>query len=290
MTVFQGIILGVIQGITEFLPISASGHMALAQELLGINLSREEQYVLVLLKAGVLLAVCLVFFGEIINMLREGFLLIKDFIENIFRFFMRIFGSKIKRKKMIRSAHRKMVLMLLVTTIPMGLLGYFIEEYSGINATLFLVSSIFILLNGIFLLLAASAEPGEKRSKQATFRDAFLIGCAEGISALPGISRTGSAMTAGLLCGFEPVFTVRYAFLTSIPALAGSLLYHIKRMEVSSLFSVPVSVYGVGAVSAILTGVISMNLMIFVAKKRGFLPFSIYCILLGLAGIIWNIL
>ena len=277
--------MGIIQGVTEFLPVSSSGHLAIFKALFHV----EAPGLLfdVMLHVGTLVAVFLCFYKDILQLLAELGMMIADIFRNFSIWFSNL-NSEERRPyhKVISNGYRKFDVLLIMATIPTGIIGVFdsdlVEKMSGI----LLCPGICLLVTGVILLVADRLPEGEKSPKNTTFSNAFLIGIAQGIATLPGISRSGSTIAACLGSGFKKTYAVRFSFILSIPAILGSLIFELLDVDLKSVVPVDVAAYLVGAAVAAVVGFICIRVMLVIVKRQKFFGFSIYCFLMGAVSII----
>ncbi len=269
MTYLYAILMGVIQGLTEFLPVSSSGHLAIFQIVFGVE--SPGLFFDVLLHIGTLVAVFICFYKDIGKMIAELFLMIRDLF---------------LRKKVLTNAYRKMDLMLIVATIPTGIIGVLDSDLVEKAGKILIFPGICLLITGVILLIADRCPEGKKLPKNTTFTNAFLIGIAQGAATLPGISRSGTTITACLLSGFQKKYAVKFSFLLSIPAILGSLVFELKDIELSAINSHDALCYVIGMIVAAVVGYISIRTMLVIVRKKKFLGFAIYCFAIGAASII----
>ena len=226
MSLFQAILLGLVQGLTEFLPVSSSGHLAIFQYIFGINTDTGMLFE-VMLHLGTLIAVCAVFFKDIKQLVVEGIAILKDFIENVKIRFGRSNG---KKRRIVTNAYRKFVLLILITTIPTGILGIVLNSFMDKATSSLWIPGMCLVINAIILLVVESLPGGKKKVKKASYKDASLIGVAQGLAVLPGISRSGSTISACLALGFDRSFAVKYSFIASLPAIIGANLLELRHL------------------------------------------------------------
>ncbi len=269
MNYLYAILMGVIQGLTEFLPVSSSGHLAIFQIVFGID--SPGLFFDVLLHIGTLVAVFICFYKDIGKMIAELFLMIRDLF---------------LRKKVLTNAYRKMDLLLLTATIPTGIIGVLDSDLVEKAGKILIFPGICLILTGVILLIADHCPEGKRLPKNTTFTNAFLIGIAQGVATLPGISRSGSTITACLLSGFQKKYAVKFSFLLSIPAILGSLVFELKDIELSAIPGQEVGCYVIGMLVAAVVGYISIRTMLVIVRKKRFIGFSIYCFAIGVASII----
>ena len=228
MSIFQAILLGILQGLTEFLPVSSSGHLAIIKNLLHINLDSGMLYD-VLLHVATLIAICIVFFKDVVKLIVEFFLIIIDIFKNIGIFFGNLFGRRDEAYIQItHNSYRKFVVLIIVSTIPTGVIGYLMQDIAESAGAGMMVPGICLMISGGILLIADRTEKGRKKPKETTYLDAFTIGMCQGVAVLPGITRSGTSVTACLLLGLERKFAVKYSMIMSIPAILGALIPQLK--------------------------------------------------------------
>ncbi|MDO4523103.1 MAG: undecaprenyl-diphosphate phosphatase [Eubacteriales bacterium] len=285
MNIIQSIFLGIVQGITEFLPVSSSGHLAIIQNLLGINTDGGLLFD-ILLHLGTLVAVCLVFHKDLARMLVETIAMIGDLIGNLQ---VRIHNHKEqdarRYKKIIHNNYRKFVLMVLISTIPTGIIGVAASELVELANTTLITPGICLILTAMLLLIADVVENGRKVPKDISYSNAFFIGIAQGLSILPGLSRSGTTIAACLISGFDRRFAVRYSFIMSIPAVLGAVILEIHKAAGANLALGQIGIYLVGAVFAGLTGYFCIRKMLVIVRKKKFKGFAVYCLIAGIVAI-----
>ncbi len=272
--------MGILQGLTEFLPVSSSGHLAIFQNLFKIGNGVEDLFLFdILLHVGTLMAVFAAFYKDILKLIKEGFGIVADFFINVAR---KLSGKKWRR--IIRTGYRKFVVLVIVSTIPTGIIGVLMKDLVKDCSETLIMPGIFLIMTSIILFIADRTEEGYKTPKDASYRDAAIIGAAQGVATLPGISRSGTTITLGLICGFEKRFAVKYSFIMSIPAVLGASVLEIKdAVEAKASFE---PVYLLGMAVAAITGYLAIKLMLNVVKNRRYLFFSVYCMLIGIVALV----
>ena len=295
MTLLQAIFMGVIQGLTEFLPVSSSGHLALFKILFGVETDTGLLFD-VLLHVGTLIAICTVYYRDIAKMIVEGLCIIRDAFCNIGIFFQNI-GTFVKHKggqemdsghrsyrRIVNSSYRKFVMLIIVSTIPTGIIGYVGKNAVANASEILIVPGICLIITAILLFVADLLKSGEKLPKDVTYTNAFLIGIAQGVATLPGLSRSGTTITACLLSGFNRKFAVKYSFIMSIPAILGAMVLELKDFS-AAVAGTEIVYYIVGMVIAAVIGYICIKVMLFVVGRKRFRGFAIYCLIVGLISI-----
>ncbi|MEG1983982.1 MAG: undecaprenyl-diphosphate phosphatase [Oscillospiraceae bacterium] len=274
MTILDGVLQGIIQGLTEFLPVSSDGHLALFQHLFGLS-GENALFFTVMLHVGTLVAVFLAFYKTIWKMIVEAFKMIGD-----------IFTRKFKYKE--SNEERKGVIMILITLIP--LLGFFfVKDYFAMLSedSDIIVEGFCFLFTGTLLFLADKCVKGRKTAVDMTPRDALRIGFFQGFAALPGVSRSGSTISIGLLSGFSREFMVQFSFIMGIPAIMGASLFEfLDAVKEGIQFSLPLVI---GMVVSAVVGLLAIKLLTWLVKTDRFGIFAYYTLILGVIVLIIGI-
>lgn len=246
MDIFQAVILGIIQGITEWLPVSSSGHLVIMKNIFGL----EQPLIFdIMLHIGSLIVVLLFFRKEILE-------LIKGLINW-------------EKEKL------KIILMIIIATIPIAVIGYFFQSIiDNIFNDLRLVGFSLIFTA---LLLYFSRFP-EHKSNQLNYFNAFIIGAFQAVAILPGVSRSGSTISSGMILGVKKEDVARFSFLIFIPAILGALILHINELD----YDVNILPMIIGTIVSAVVGYFSLKLLMNIIKKNKFSWFSVYCLILGL--------
>ncbi|MCR5237631.1 MAG: undecaprenyl-diphosphate phosphatase [Lachnospiraceae bacterium] len=279
MNVIQAIILGIIQGLAEFLPISSSGHLAIIQNLFHIETETGLLFD-VLLHIGTLTAIFIVFWKDIVKLIIEFFGIIADF----FRHF------RDPDLIVLSSAYRRFVLLIIVSTIPTAILGYIGRDFVAYASTTLLLPGIGLIITSILLFICDRIGDGRKGIKKITYLNAFEIGIAQGVATLPGISRSGTTIAACLMLGIKKETAVKYSFIMSIPAVLGAAILELKDAAGTTVEVGTVVAYIIGMVVSAVVGYFAIRVMINVVRRKRYLYFSIYCLVIGLVAIIGHFL
>lgn len=284
MSVIKAIILGIVQGVTEFLPISSSGHLSLFQHFLKID-GEGSLLFSVLLHLGTLIAVFIVYRKTIFELFKEFFSLLKDIFTGNFHF------KKLTGKKKMLVMFFFSCLPLLLLLIPVGndmklmdWLGGFSEDDS------ILLEGFCFLITGILLLSSTYISKKRPLTRSVNTLDAFAIGTAQVFAAgFPGISRSGSTISTGMLCGVSKEYMVEYSFILGMPAiLVASVVEFKDALEAGSQVEALPTVIGI-AVAAV-SGIACIKLLQWILKKDMWKYFGYYCLILGVATIICSII
>ena len=286
MSLLQAIFLGVVHGITEFLPVSSSGHLAIFQNIFGMQTDGGLLFD-VCLHIGTLAEVFIVYWKDIFKMIREFFSMCADIAGNIKIFYRnRRYKEAFRYHRIVHNNYRKFVVLVLVSTIPTGLIGVVGKNLISFASTTLIVPGVCLLLTGLLLLVADHCKDGKKIPKDISYSNGFLIGIAQGVSTLPGLSRSGTTITACLLSGFDRRFAVKYSFIMSIPAILGAAVLELKDIGTEVISGGMVANCVAGAIVAGVVGYICIRTMLVVVRKKNFKGFSIYCFAAGILAII----
>lgn len=284
MTIIQSIFLGLVQGVTEFLPVSSSGHLAILQNLLGIQTG--SMLYSAMLHGGTLVALCIVFRKDLLRMLVEILRMLRDCKENLdILIHNKKDGDARRYKKIAHNNYRKLVLMILCSSIPTAIIGYAARDLVDLASQSLLIPGICLILTSGFLLVADVAESGKRMPKDITYTNAFLIGIAQGVSTLPGLSRSGITISSCLLSGFERRFAVKYSFLMSIPAIVGAIIVELQK-GTAQTGAGQFLIYLLGTAAAGISGYYCIRRMLKIVRKKKFRGFALYCLLAGIFSII----
>lgn len=269
MTIFEAIIQGILQGITEFLPVSSSGHIALFQHFSSMS-SESTGFVMALLHLGTLVAVFVAFWDTIWALIKEAFKMLGE-----------LFTLKFSLKHM--NDARKMIIMLIVATIPLVIVYPFKDYYDKaleVGGMIFLGCC--FLYTSIVLFIADRKDNGKKDIKEMKYTNALIIGIFQTIALFPGVSRSGSTIGSSLFTGFSKEFAVKFSFILGIPAILGGCLVEFKDAFEGSM-SIEVLPMIVGFVVSAVVGYLSIKMINWLIKTDKFRVFAYYTLVLGIA-------
>lgn len=285
MSLLQAIFMGIIQGLTEFLPVSSSGHLAIFKIVFGVDTDTGILFD-VLLHVGTLAAICVVYYKDIWKLIVEGCCIVRDCAINVILFFKnRVSGEKVPYRRIVNSSYRKFVMLVIVSTIPTGIIGVTGGNAVELASEILIVPGICLIATAVLLFIADRTKDGDKLPKNVTYTNAFGIGIAQGIATLPGLSRSGTTITACLLSGFNRNFAVKYSFIMSIPAILGALVLQLKDFKEINVTGVEVGYYIIGMIIAALVGYVCIKTMLIIVREKKFTGFAIYCLLVGALSI-----
>ena len=275
MTFPLAIILGVVQGVAEFLPISSSGHLSLLQYFLGME--NNDNLFNILLHFATLIAVCVAYRRDIGEMILEFFRAIGDMVRG-------------RTTKGNPPEARRMILLIILGTLPLFLVVLVKDRVEALGNNPTFVSGA-LLVTGFILFFSDRMAKGHKTVRTATVKDVLLVGVAQAIATIPGISRSGSTISAGMALGFDRKFAVRYSFLMSLPAVLGATLLEVVDVASAQTVISPevVPMYAVGMVLAGVVGFFSIKLVNLLASKGKFGAFAYYCWAVGLLALIGSL-
>ena len=262
MTIFESIILGAVQGLTEFLPVSSSGHLQIAKALLGVEIEENLAFD-VTLHAATVLSTIVILWPEVKRILTG--------------LFSRHFNEE-----------QAYVLKLILSMIPIGIVGFAFKDY--LNAMLespYILTIVggMLLLTAILLSFAYYARPRLKEN--ISYRDAFIIGLSQAVAAMPGLSRSGTTIATGLLLGNKKTAVAQFSFLMVLAPILGEMMLNIVKGEVafSSIGVVPMAA---GFISAFVVGCLACKFMLGIVQKGKLIWFAVYCAIAGVVSIVSN--
>lgn len=276
LTYSKAIILGLVQGLAEFLPISSSGHLALLQHFFGIS-GDDVLLFTVLLHMGTLVSVFIVYWKDIVALVLELFYCIGDIIKGR--------GPRINA-----NPTRKLGFMIIVATIPTAVIGLlFNDTFEGFYSNMIVVG-VALLFTGTILWIAERFGKNDKHIDEMKFTHAVIVGTMQGIAITPGISRSGSTLFGGLISGLERDFAVKFAFLISIPSILGSFVLEVPDAIKSGTDGMSLGPVLVGVAVAALSGLFAIKAMIKIVSGKKLTLFSFYTWALGIAVIVYTII
>ena len=259
--------------LTEFLPVSSSGHLVLAQTIFGDGIETNYMLFNVLLHFGTLLSVVVAFWSDIRELFLEFFAWIKD-------------GFRINGHP-----YRRFIIMLLITILPMFAILPIKSKIEGAFSSS-LVVGLMLLVTAAILFLSEKAPKKHKTEKNATWLDALIVGIGQCFAVLPGLSRSGTTMCTGLFRGFSREFSVRFAFIMSLPVILGANILELVDVirDPSTMGEVSLACYIVGILVAMVSGLAAIRMVRFVSKRGNFRPFVVYCTLIGTITIVVSLI
>lgn len=268
MTIFDAVMQGIIQGLTEFLPISSDGHLSIYQHFTG-NYGESALVFTLMLHLGTLIAVLVTYRQTIFELIGEAFSILYDLFHG------RLF-------KYQPNDNRKMIYMLIITTLPLFgfvLIKDFITSFAEDSDII--IEGLCFLFTATMLFMAAKCVKGRKKAREMTVKDALIMGIFQGLAILPGVSRSGSTISSGLLMGYDKNYMVTYSFILSIPAILGACVLDIPEIIAAGMvYSWPAIIAGL--VSSALVGFAAIRILKYLVVNDKFIIFSYYTFILGI--------
>ena len=283
MSFLQGLFLGIVQGLAEFLPISSSGHLSLFQHLFGLD-PNNNLFITVMMHVGTLAAVFIVYYKVIWKLIKEFVFSVRD-----------IFTGKFSFKVMNR--YRRMMVMIIISTAMLLIMvlpvfgGYSLKDGAeAVNNSKSIVPLGFaFIITGVFLVMTFKISNTYKKTRNgAKVKDALIIGGAQCVATISGISRSGSTVCAGLLCGLNREYMVEYSFIMSIPVIIASALSEGKD-AVSAGISVQTGPLIAGIIAALVSGIAAIKLIQWLIRKDRYKLFGYYCLAIGVLTLVLGI-
>lgn len=270
MNILQALILGIVQGLTEFLPVSSSGHLVLFQHIFGL---KESELVFdICLHLGTLVAVFIFFRKDIYAL-----------IVSILRYCRMVFkkGSFSPDDK---DSDFKLALLIVAGSVPTAFIGLLFHKIAKQLFSSVLISGSMLITTGIILFFTRYVKSPPKEVSLFSFKDSLIIGISQGLAVMPGLSRSGTTIATGLFLGLNHETAAKYSFLLSIPAILGASL--LSFMDLSKNTLIPLKTYLIGAFAACITGYFALRLLFYIVKKGRLHYFSPYCLIVGIVSIL----
>lgn len=262
MTILQAIILGIVQGLTELLPISSSAHLNIIPWILGWTKSQKFVEAFegfdVALHFGTLLAIGIFFFRDWINLIKGGY-------------------NQVAKKE--KTTEGRMFWYIVLATIPGGAIGFLLDHFVGDILTKPIIIGIALVVMGIVLYVVDKNAKSNTKYEEMTLKQTFLIGLSQALAFIPGVSRSGVTMTTGRIMGVDRESTAKYSFLLSTPIVFAATIYKLKDF----VFSIP---FFIGIIVSFLVGILVIKFLLEYLKKGSFKGFAIYRVIVGIAVII----
>lgn len=259
MDYLDSLILGIIQGLTEFLPVSSSGHLELGKSLLGDNsLPKESMIFTVVLHFATALSTIVVFRKDIFEIIKELL-------------------------KFEWNSNTQFIFKIIISMLPAALIGVFFEtELESLFSNNIVLVGAMLIITGLLLLLADRAQ---NTSKNVSFKNAFTVGVAQAVAILPGISRSGATISTAVLLGIDKTKAARFSFLMVIPLIFGKIFKDIFSGELS-YENAQITSLGIGFITAFVSGLLACTWMIRLVKNSQLKYFAYYCAVVGIIAIL----
>ena len=276
MTFLSSFLLGLVQGIAEFLPISSSGHLAIAQNLLGMSdAGTVPEFFDVLLHLGTLVAVFVAYWADIKDMVLEFFRGAGDLIHH-------------STPNPVPPA-RRLILLIILGTLPLFVVLPVKDAVQGLSNSMAFIGAA-LIVTGVLLFVSDRVKKGRKNERTATWLDVLIVGIGQAIATMPGISRSGMTITTGCFVGFERKFAVRFSFLLSIPAVLGANILSLADAAKTGINWAEVPMYLCGGAAALVSGYLAIFALNRIAQRGKFGGFCYYCWGAGLLTLILSLI
>ena len=273
MDILQAILIGLVQGLTEFLPVSSSAHLIFAQQALGVSdvgLAFD-----VLLHAGTLVAVVVYFFNDIVNMIKGILLSLIDLKEGKFI-------SEIKK-----DPYKKLAWLTILATIPVGIVGILFNDIVEEMFTGLTIPAFLLLVTGCLLYFSERMNTGRIDVTKITIKEALFMGCGQALAVLPGLSRSGTTIAAGLFAGLDKEFAAKFSFILSIPAILGAAVFQLRHLGGAN---VEASACIAGFIVAVISGYIAISVLLKIVREKSLDIFAYYCWIVGLIVLVGSLI
>lgn len=266
MNILQGIIIGIVQGLTEFLPVSSSAHLVFIQKLLGVESSLAFD---TFLHLGTLIAVMWFFRWDIIKMLKSWWLSIGDILQGRFR------------QGFYDDPYKRLAWYVILATIPVGIVGVLFEDsVDALFAGALYVPAFFLFVTGTILYLSQRMTSGNINLNNISKTEALFMGLGQACAILPGLSRSGTTIAAGLTIGLDKEFAAKFSFILSIPAILGAFVLQIK--DIGSALDASFLPVLLGFIASIVAGYLAIKWMLDLIQNKSLDIFAYYCWLMGI--------
>ena len=284
MDIIQAIIIGLVQGLTEFLPVSSSAHLIFAQQALGVSdvgLAFD-----VLMHVGTLVAVIVYFFNDIVNMIKGFLLSLVDLKDGFLLSLVDLKdGNFIREIK--KDPYKKLAWLTILATIPIGIVGVLFNDivesmFHGLTVPAFL-----LLITGCLLYVSQRMNTGRIDVRNMTIKEALIMGCGQALAILPGLSRSGTTIAAGLFAGLDKEFAAKFSFILSIPAILGAAVFQLKDLSGGS---VEIGACIAGFIVAVISGYLAISVLLKIVREKSLDIFAYYCWIVGIIVLIGSLI
>ena len=273
MDIIQGIIIGIVQGLTEFLPVSSSAHLMFIQKILGVESSLAFD---TFLHLGSLLAVLIFFRADIYKMLRAWLLSIGDILQHRFR------------EGFYSDPYKRLAWYVIIATIPVGLVGVLFEsQVDALFAGALYVPGFFLFVTGTILYLSQRMASGQIDMSHMGWFQSLFMGLGQACAIMPGLSRSGTTIAAGLVVGLDKEFAAKFSFILSIPAIFGAFLVQLKDIGLS--MGTDGAAVMLGFIAAFISGYLAIKWLLDLIQNKSLDIFAYYCWIVGIVVFVGSI-
>ncbi|MBQ2962942.1 undecaprenyl-diphosphate phosphatase [Methanobrevibacter sp.] len=273
MDIFQAIIIGLVQGLTEFLPVSSSAHLIFAQQALGVadvGLAFD-----VLLHLGTLVAVIAYFYHDVIEM-------IKGFLSSLIDLKEGKFIPEIKK-----DPYKKLAWLTILATIPVGVVGVLFNDIIEEMFTGLTIPAFLLLITGCLLYASQRMNSGRINVTNLSVKEALIMGCGQAIAILPGLSRSGTTIASGLFAGLDKEFAAKFSFIISIPAILGAAVFQLKDLGSAN---VEMGACIAGFIVAVISGYFAISFLLKIVREKSLDIFAYYCWIVGMIVLVGSLI
>lgn len=276
MDILKSLLLGILQGLTEFLPVSSDGHLSVFSRLISFQ-SEDKLFFFVLLHLATMISTLIVFWREIIALVVS----LKDI------------PSSIRDKTSIRdkkwNPDLRMIILIIIATIPTALIGFFLSDMVEELQNNMKLVGIFFLINGTFLMFTRWKKEGKLKEGDFRFSSSFVVGLLQGMAVLPAISRSGFTISGTLFMNGKREFAGKFSFLMSLPVIFGANLFEFYKVgeRITSYSFSELWISLVGFLAALITGFLALKILLNIIKKGKFYYFAYYCFLIGVVTLLF---
>ena len=273
MDIIQGIIIGIVQGLTEFLPVSSSAHLIFAHNLLGVESSLAFS---TFLHLGSLLAVLIFFRADIYKMLRAWLLSVGDILQHRFK------------EGFYSDPYKRLAWYVILATIPVGIVGVLFEsQVDALFAGALYVPGFFLFVTGTILYLSQRMASGQIDMSHMGWFQSLFMGLAQAFAIMPGLSRSGTTIASGLVIGLDKEFAAKFSFILSIPAIFGAFIVQLK--DIGSSMGTDAAAVILGFIAAFISGYMAIKWLIDLIQNKSLDIFAYYCWIVGIIVFVGSI-
>lgn len=271
----SAVFYGIVQGLTEFLPVSSSGHLSILQNMFGTDNFAASYFTFdILLHLATLIAVFIIYWRDIFSLIPAFFTMLG-----------KLFRGKFRLAEY--DPNERFVIFIIIATLPLFAAVLF-KDYIEVLYSSVKIIGVILIFNGVVLFVSDMLARGNKTVTEAKPHNALVVGLCQMCAIIPGLSRSGSTITGGLTQGFTREFAVKFSFILSIPAIFGANILEIPKLLSTPVPQSDIIAYAAGMVAAALAGIVAMKLLIYISRHATFKVFSVYCVVVGTLAIIFG--
>ena len=288
MNFLQVLIVAILQGVTEFLPVSSEGHLAIVEYLLKMDMNKE-MILAVMLHLGTLVTTIIVFRNDVKNLVLELMYVLADIGHNVKTLLHNKRRNDVRRYlKVLRNNNRKFAVMIIVSLIPTAIIGILLRPMVEKSQGSLLATGAGLLITAVFLLVVNFTKQGDRKPLDIDYKIALLIGIVQGFSVLPGISRAGVTIAICLLCGCTCKVAIKYSFILSIPTILGATIVTLATTPNGSLTGLEILYCMGGIIITAIVGLVCVKVALKIIKKNRLKYFAGYSLIIGIIAIAYH--